>query len=139
MKFFSATPFRWTVVAALALGTGLANPADGAVKLLNAALRQYGARVSVSAGPGARKDPQTEPDGTFDENVHSRQVMSGAPYTFTIELPFRLPVERLAFADSDYESELAPKDLEILLDDDLKLRYPLRVAQMNPAKPAGNT
>jgi len=25
--------------------------------------------------------------------------------------------------------------VEILLDDDLKLRYPLRVAQMNPAKP----
>jgi len=26
--------------------------------------------------------------------------------------------------------------VEILLDNDLKLRYPLRVAQMNPAKPA---
>ena len=29
--------------------------------------------------------------------------------------------------------------VEILLDNDLKLRYPLRVAQMNTAKPADKT
>lgn len=29
--------------------------------------------------------------------------------------------------------------VEILLDNDLKLRYPLRVAQLNPPKPAGQS
>ena len=64
-----------------------------AVKLTHAALRQYGARVTVMASQGVRKDPQTEPEATFDNNVHTRQVMTGVPYTFTIEMPFRVAVE----------------------------------------------
>ncbi len=95
--------------------------------LTNAALREYGARVSLSVGTGARKDPQTGPEAAFDGNLHSRQVVSGAPYTFTIALPFRVLIDRLAFANSDYETEVAPKDLEITLDDGAPLKHTLEL------------
>jgi hypothetical protein len=86
-------------------------------KLNNAAQRQYGARIHVTAGTGARLDPQTQPEALLDGNCHSRMVISGAPYTITLELPFPQMVERLAFANSDYETEVAPKEMEIRLDD----------------------
>lgn len=118
------------------LALGLANPARAAApKLSNAALRQYGARVSLSVGPGARADARTEPGDACDNNVHSRQVVTGVPYTFTIELPFRLPVDRLAFADSDYESEQAPKDLEIVVDDGVPLAHTLALQRPLKRKP----
>lgn len=130
MKFLSLTVLGLLWFAPVGLAA-----AGAQAKLSNAALRQFGARVSVIPGTGVRKDPQTEPEGTFDGNVHSRQVMSGTPYTFTIELPFRLLVERLAFTDSDYESEVAPKDLEVVLDDGTKLQHTLELQRPVKRKP----
>jgi hypothetical protein len=109
--------------------------APAKAKLTNAASRQLGARFSLTTGTGVRKDPQTEPEATFDNNTHSRQVVSGVPYTFTIELPFRLPVEQISFANSDYETEVAPKELEITLDDGTKLHQTLEVKRPVKRKP----
>ncbi len=108
--------------------------AKSAAKLTNATLPEYGARISLSVGAGARKDPNTSPDASFDGSLHSRQVVSGAPYTFTVELPFRVMIERLAFADSDYETEMAPKDIEITLDDGTVLRQSLELKRPEKRK-----
>ncbi|MBV9470552.1 MAG: alginate lyase family protein [Abitibacteriaceae bacterium] len=109
--------------------------AQPASRLTNAATPDYGAKVSLTVGAGARKDPQTEPESVIDNNIHTRQVVSGAPYTLTITLLFRVPVERLAFADSDYATELAPKDLEITLDDGTVLHHTLEVKRPEKRKP----
>lgn len=122
--------------AALIASTGAGVPLRAAGAPVNAALRQYGARVSVTAGPGVRKDPRTEPEAAFDNNIHTRQVMTGVPYTFSIELPLRLPVDRIAFAHSDYETEQAPKDVEIALEDGTVLRHTLELKRPVKRKPA---
>ena len=114
-----------TLLAAASIAGAPTHAADA--QLTNAALREYGARVSLSVGTGARKDPATGPEAAFDGNLHSRQVVSGAPYTFTIALPFRVMIDHLAFANSDYETEVAPKDLEITLDDGAPLRHTLEL------------
>lgn len=67
-------------------------------KLTNAASTRYGARVRVEAGPGAVKDKQTTPDAYLDGNVHTRCVLTGTPYTITLQLPFKIAVEKLSFA-----------------------------------------
>ena len=105
-------------------------------KQWNATLRDYGARVSLTVGTGVRKDPQTEPDATFDNDVHTRQVVTGAPYTFTIELPFRVPIDHLAFADSDYATEEAPKEIEIALDNGTILHHTLEIKRPTRRQPA---
>jgi alginate lyase/heparinase II/III-like protein len=112
---------------------GGAEPGSGG--LTNAAQPRYGARASVTAGPGARKDPRTEPEAVLDNNTHTRQVMTGIPYTFTVELPFRILVDRLAFAQSDYATEQAPRDLEIALDDGTVIRHTLELKRPEKRKP----
>ena len=110
--------------------------ADG-VRLANAAQRPNGARVTFVTAKGGSQDPNTPPEATFDSDVHTRCVVRGAPpYTFTIDLPFRVPVSRLAFAHSDYASERAPKDIEIALDDGAVLRHTLELKRPAGRKPA---
>src|SRR3712207_2275146 len=112
--------------AVLAAGRAAESAPGDTPKLTNAAQSRYGARFRVTTSAGGSRDPQTAPGATFDGNVHTRCVLRGGlPYTFTIELPFRLPVDRIAFAHSDYESERAPKDIEIGLDDSSVLRHTL--------------
>lgn len=91
----------------------------------NAAQVALGARVSATAGQGARLDPKTGPNALIDNNVHSRMVVSGAPYTVTIELFRPLPIERIALSASDYASEVLAKDLEITLDDGTVIKHTL--------------
>jgi len=123
------------VVAALCLGSGVgvpfraaAAPQQKAPSLTNAALARFGARVSLQTAAGGSRDPNTPPSSTFDNDVHTRCVLRGSlPYTFTITLPFPMPVAHLAFAHSDYAAERAPKDIEIALDDGTTLRHTLEL------------
>ena len=104
--------------------TGVPVSKDG---LTNAALRTYGSRASIELAKGAGMDKRTAPEDTFDGNPHTRCVVWGLPYTFTIELLDRLPVERLGFAHSDYQKEMAPKDIEIELDDGTRIQHSLEL------------
>jgi hypothetical protein len=118
---------------------GVASAQTASPKLTNAAQTRYGARVSVATqGPGASRDPQTEPEATFDGNLRTRCVLRGAPpYTFTVELPAPVPIERLAFANTDYATERAPKDIEIRLDDDsAAVRHTLELRRPEQRRPA---
>lgn len=127
---------RSLLAAALwAAGQCMASGAESPT-LTNAAQARYGARVSVTTSTGGSRDPQTGPEATFDNNVHSRCVLRGAlPYTFTIELPLRVRVDRMAFADSDYASERAPNDIEIALDDGTVVRHALELKRPEKRRP----
>lgn len=106
----------------LCAGAAATRPAG----LRNAAQPEYGARISLSLGPKAGKNRLTPPESTFDGNAHTRCVLEGQPpYTFTVELIDRLPVEKVAFAHSDYEAEQAPKDIVIELDDGTRIEHTL--------------
>lgn len=93
----------------------LATAADPApAKLANAAQAKYGALFEAR---GSAKDvvfdKRTDVDMAFDGNAHSRYVVTGVPYTLTVELAEKVPVEKLSFTHSDYAGEAAPKDIEI--------------------------
>lgn len=103
--------------------------------LQNATLARYGARIEVAASAGARRDPSTSPQSSFDGNAHTRQVMTGAPYTFTIRLREKLPIDRIDFAHSDYVKELAPRDIEIRLDGGEPIKASLELKRPQKRKP----
>lgn len=114
----------------LTSGCVLSQPAQpGVAPLVNAAAQSYGARASVDAGPGVVKDKQTGPAAYLDNNPHSRYVMTGAPYTINIELAFKMPVEKISLALSDYATEAAPKDLEITFDDGQSVKKTLELSR----------
>ena len=100
--------------ALLISGAGCAQAQNA--NLTNAAQAKYGVRGTVDAGPNVVKDKNTSPDAYFDGNAHTRQVMTGAPYTITINLPLKVPIEKVSFTQSDYATETAPKDIEIKFD-----------------------
>lgn len=103
-----------------------------ALPLQNAAQLKYGARVSVQTRDKNGRDPNTAPDAVLDGNAHTRCVLRGAlavPYTWTITLPFAVPIDKIAFADSDSAGEQAPKDIEIVLDDAAKTTLRQTLAQ----------
>jgi hypothetical protein len=104
--------------AALALSYSLAlvTPSVTAAELTNAALAKYGGNLTATAGAGAKVDTKTSPGDLADGNVHSRLVVSGAPYTLSIELLEKIQVDKLAFAHSDYLKELAPQQIEVSVD-----------------------
>lgn len=112
-------------------------PGEGG-KTTNAAQARYGARVSVApGGPGGSRDPGTPPEATFDGNVHSRCVLRGdPPYTFTVELPFAVPVRAVAFAHSDYARERAPREVEVSLDGGPPVRHALELRRPEKRRPA---
>src|SRR5687768_17413592 len=85
------TPIRSRVTLALAAMVGLAS--ISAYAETNAAAPTAGARVSAVAGQGAKLDDKTGPDALIDGNLHSRMVVSNAPYTITLELFQALPVD----------------------------------------------
>lgn len=96
-----------------------------AIAETNAASPAMGARVSAVVGQGARFDPNTGPDDLIDGQTRSRMVVSGAPYTVTLELFQTMPVDRIAFVASEYETEMSPKDIEIALDDGTTVQHTL--------------
>lgn len=102
-------------------------------KLINAAATRYGTRVSVDAGPGVVKDKRTSPEAYLDGNAHTRYVLTGAPYSINLQLPFKMPVEKMSFADSDFAAEAVPKDLEISFDGGPAIKHTLELGR--PLKP----
>jgi len=97
-------------------------------KLFNAALPAYGARIGLVWGKNAGKNKLTPPESTFDGNAHTRCVLEGEPpYTFTVELLQRLPIEKVAFAHSDYATEHAPKGIVLELDDGTRIEHTLEL------------
>jgi hypothetical protein len=124
----------------LALATGLtpllAQPLEAAdgPKLYNVASVRYGARVTVDAPSNVVKDKTTNPTAYLDGNAHTRYVMTGAPYTINLRLPFKVAVEKISLAHSDYESEAAPKDIEVSFDGGAPIKQTLEL--MRPVKPA---
>ncbi|MCW8132735.1 MAG: heparinase II/III family protein, partial [Planctomycetota bacterium] len=105
-------------------------------KRTNAALEAMGASVRFTAPKEVSRNKETAPEASFDGDVHSRCVVSGVPYTFEVELVEALPVDAIAFADSDYESEEAPKDVIIELDDGTKIEHALEIQRPAKRKPA---
>ena len=103
-------------------------------KLFNAASPNYGARVNVAAGPDVIKDKQTSPEAYLDGNAHTRYVLTGAPYTITLQLPFPMAVEKISLANSDYATETAPRELEISCDGAPPIKRTLELGR--PVKPA---
>lgn len=103
-------------------------------KLMNAASARYGARVTVDAGPGVVKDRRTTPEAYLDANPHTRYVLTGTPYTINLQLPFKIAVEKISFANSDIAAEAAPKDLEISFDGGPAIKHTLELRR--PIKPA---
>ncbi|MFW6163415.1 MAG: alginate lyase family protein, partial [Planctomycetota bacterium] len=111
--------------------------ASAGERLFNAARPKYGMRVGLETGPKCGKDKRTPPESTFDGNAHSRCVVWGEPpYSFTIELIDRLPVVKMAFANSDYGKEAAPKKVRIELDDGTVLEHALEVKRPVRRRPA---
>jgi len=104
-----------------------ANCAVAQPTLFNAATPNYGVRVSVDAGTGVVKDKNTGPDAYTDSNPHTRYVMTGAPYTINVELPFKVMVEKLSLTQSDYAKETAPKEIEVTFDDGQKVTKTLEL------------
>lgn len=116
-----------TFAALTASLSGTASVTAQPARLVNAAAPSYGARVTAEIGPGAVKDKTTTPDALIDSNPHSRFVVTGTPYTINIELPFKVAVDKVSFAQSDYATETAPKDLEITFDDGQTVRHTLEL------------
>lgn len=106
-------------------------------KLTNAAQMKYGARVSLTVTKDGSRDPATQPEDAFDANIHTRCILRGAlPYTFTVEFPSAIALDRIAFADSDYATERAPKEIEITLDGGPAIRQTLALQRPDKRKPA---
>ena len=111
--------------------------APAPAKLTNAAQAKYGARISLTVTKEGSRDPTTQPEDAFDGNIHTRCILRGAlPYTFTIELPSAIALDRITFADSDYETERAPKEIEITLDNGPAIRQTLALLRPEKRKPS---
>ncbi len=111
------TNHRCWSLGCLILLAGCATAQGDDEGLNNAASASYGVRVSIEAGPGVAQDKGTAPEALIDGNPHTRCVMTGAPYTITLVLPFKIHVEKLSLTQTDYAEETAPKELRITFDD----------------------
>ncbi len=113
-------------VGMLAGAARAADPAPASPKLFNAALSKYGAKIDLALSADGGKDKRSSPEETFDGNPHSRCVVWGLPYTYTIDLPVAVKVERIDITFSDYK-ELAAKDIKIELDDGTVIKQTLEL------------
>jgi len=125
---------KMTVIAALlTCATALAQSSkvdyrkiDRELQLRNAARLDNGGRIRLELlASDVFKDARTSPPAVVDGNVHSRQVVTGAPYRFHIELIDELPIEAIYLIDSDYVNETCPKDIEVKLSDGTTYRKSL--------------
>ena len=114
--------------------------ADPAPKLTNAAQTKYGALFeALPVGKDVVYDKKTSIDAAFDGNPHSRYVVTGAPYTFVVELGDKISVDHIAITHSDYAGEAAAKDLEIKLDDAAPIPFTLENKPAAKGKTAWQT
>jgi hypothetical protein len=120
----------WAAVGTAAVGAGTARAGS-----TNIAPESAGSRISVRADDpkAVNIQRQTPPESVADGNPHTRQVVTGAPYTIRIQLRQSVPIEKLAFQQSDYKAEVAPKDIEIRIDGGAPIPFTLE-----PTRPARN-
>jgi hypothetical protein len=101
-------------------------------KLHNAASERFGAKLAIQLPKDVTRNADTPVAASFDGDPHTRCVVTGVPYTFTIELPAPLLIDHVAFAQSDYADEAAPEQVEIQFDDAAPVRHALQ-----PTRPTG--
>jgi hypothetical protein len=137
---------RLTLIAALLLPTVLEAGArkvdyrkrDRELQSRNAARLDKGGRIRLELlDDKVFKDRRTFPPDVVDGNVHSRQVITGVPYRFHIDLVDELPIEAIHFICSDYTAEQCPKDIRVKLSDGTTFEKTLekRPAQRRKPKP----
>ncbi|MGB2823534.1 MAG: hypothetical protein WBF17_21320, partial [Phycisphaerae bacterium] len=89
---------------------------DGEIQAHNAARMDRGGRIRLELlDEKVFKDRRTFPPDVVDGSVHSRQVITGVPYRFRIDLVDELPIETIHFICSDYANEQSPKDITVKL------------------------
>lgn len=93
----------------------------------NAALRKYGTVAGVEAAPSIFVSKDSNPTMWLDGNPHTRHVVTGVPYTIVIDLPSSIPIAHIALAQSDYQAEQAPKDVEVQLDNGAVVKHTLEL------------
>jgi len=111
---------------------------DRDIQAHNAARLDKGGRIRLELlDPKVFKDRRTFPPDVVDGNVHSRQVITGAPYRFHIDLVDELPVDAIHFICSDYTAEQCPREVEVKLSDGTTLKKTLEKlpAQRRQPKP----
>ena len=96
---------------------------DREIQARNAARMDKGGRIRLELlDEKVFKDRRTFPPHVVDGDVHSRQVITGVPYRFHIDLVDELPIEAIHFVCSDYTAEQSPKDIEVKLSDGTTLK-----------------
>jgi len=91
---------------------------DREIQAHNAARMDNGGRIRLELlDEKVVKDRRTFPPHVVDGDVHSRQVVTGVPYRFRIDLVDELPVDAIHFVCSDYTNEQSPKDVKVTLSD----------------------
>ncbi len=89
---------------------------DDELQSRNAARLDNGGRIRLALlSDDVFKDRRTFPPDVVDGNVHSRQVMTGAPYRFHIDFVDELPIETINFICSDYATEVCPEKVQVKL------------------------
>ena len=87
---------------------------DQEIQARNAARMDNGGRIRLELlDEKVFKDRRTYPPDVVDGSVHSRQVITGVPYRFHIDLVDELPIEAIHFICSDYANEQSPKDITV--------------------------
>ncbi len=109
---------------------------DRDIQAHNAARMDNGGRIRLELlGKDVHKDRRTHPPHVVDGDVHSRQVITGVPYRFHIDLIDELPIEAIHFICSDYTSEQCPKDVVVKLSDGTEYRKELQRLPARRGKP----
>ncbi|HUS91649.1 MAG TPA: heparinase II/III family protein [Phycisphaerae bacterium] len=109
---------------------------DSEIQARNAARMDNGGRISLELlDEKVFKDRRTYPPDVVDGSVHSRQVITGVPYRFRIDLVDELPIEAIHFICSDYANEQSPKDVSVKLSDGTTLNKTLEKLPAESRKP----
>jgi hypothetical protein len=110
--------------------------ADREIQARNAARMDKGGRIRLELlDEKVVKDRRTFPPHVVDGDVHSRQVITGVPYRFRIELVDELPVTAIHFICSDYANEQSPKDVTVKLSDGTSFTKTLEKISAQRRKP----
>ena len=111
---------------------------DREIQARNAARMDRGGRIRLELlDEKVFKDRRTFPPHVVDGDVHSRQVITGVPYRFRMDLVDELPIDAIHFICSDYTNEQSPKDVTVKLSDGTTFRKTLEKipAQRRRPKP----
>ncbi len=125
MSMTKAVSLLLTIVLLVA---ATATRAAAQEKLTNAALLKNGGTIThEKLGPDAGNDAKSSPEASADGNMRSRHVIWGAPHAFHIELVQKMPVKEVNFVCTNYNNEISPKDIVIILPDGTEIQHQLEV------------